>query len=74
MTVIHEFATPIWVQTPLGSGRALTLIDYGLDHNPVFFVQLDGGKFKSIDANDCRAFENITFGIARPEPPKGGEA
>jgi len=50
------------------------MIDYGIDHNPIFLVQLDDGKFKSIDSNDCRAFENLTFGIERPTPPKGGEA
>lgn len=74
MTSIHEFATPLWVQTPLGEGQALLLIDYGIDHNPIFFVRLSAGQFKSIDANDCRGFENLTFGIQRPEAPKGNEA
>jgi hypothetical protein len=73
MTITHEFSSPIWVQTPLGPGRAILMIDYGIDHNPIFLVQLDDGRFKSIDSNDCRAFENLTFGIKRPEPPPGGE-
>lgn len=74
MTTTHEFASPIWVQTPLGPGRALLIFDYGIDHNPIFFVQLDDGKFKSVDCNDCRSFENKTFGIERPEAPKGGQS
>lgn len=74
MTITHEFSSPIWVQTPLGNGRAILMIDYGIDHNPIFLVQLDDGKFKSIDSNDCRAFENKTFGIERPPAPKGCEA
>lgn len=75
MTVIHEFSVPLWVQTPLGEGQALTLIDYGIDHNPVFLVRLsDNGQFKSIDANDCRGVENATYNILRPAAPKGKEA
>lgn len=74
MTITHEFAAPIWVQTPLGGGRALLLFDYGIDHNPVMFVQLDNGQFKSFDSNDCRSYENKTFGIDLPEAPKGGQS
>jgi len=69
MTITHEFSSPIWVQTPIGNGRAILMIDYGIDHNPIFLVQLDDGLFKCIDANDCRAMENLTFGIRRPNPP-----
>lgn len=70
----HEFSTPLWVQTPLGHGQALLLTDYGIDHNPIFLVRLEDGQFKSIDSNDCRGFENLTFNIKRPDAPKGGEA
>jgi hypothetical protein len=75
MTIIHEFHVPLWVQTPLGEGQALAITDYGIDHNPIFLVRLQAtGQFKSIDANDCRGVENVTFGIARPTAPTGGEA
>lgn len=75
MTIIHEFQVPLWVQTPLGPGQAITMTDYGIDHNPVFLVRLsDSGKFKSIDANDCRGVENTTYGIPKPTAPTGGEA
>lgn len=69
MTITHEFASPIWVQTPLGEGRAILLIDYGIDHNPIFLVQLNNGQFKCIDTNDCRGCENLTLGINRPSQP-----
>lgn len=69
MTVIHEFTAPLWVQTPLGEGRALVLIDYGIDHNPVLFVHLDNGQFKCVDSNDCRGMENLMLGIKKPEAP-----
>lgn len=59
----------MWVQTPLGPGRALLLLDYGHDWNGIFFVQLDRGEFKYVDTNDCRGFENPTLGVARPAPP-----
>lgn len=70
MTAIHEFTTPIWIQTPLGLGRALLLIDYGMDHNPILFTHLaKTGQFKSFDSNDCVGCENLTLGIDRPPPP-----
>lgn len=74
MTVIHEFTAPLWVQTPLGDGMAVVMIDYGIEHNPIFMVRLNNGRFKCIDANDCRGMENQTFGIDRPGAPAGGEA
>jgi len=63
MTIIHEFQVPLWVQTPLGEGQAILMTDYGIDHNPIFLVRLQDGRFKSVDSNDCRGFENLTFGI-----------
>ena len=74
MTSFHEFTAPLWVQTPLGSGQAVLLTDYGIDHNPIFLVRLVDGKFKSFDTNDCRGVENQMFGIRRPSPPPGGES
>lgn len=77
-TAIIQLNPPLWVQTPLGDGRAVVLIDYGPDYNPVFLVTLHDGKhdgrFKSIDTNDCRGMENLTFGITRPAAPTGNEA
>lgn len=73
MTITHEFSAPIWVQTPLGPGRAILVFDYGLDHNPVFLVHLDDGKFRCVDMLDLRGFENLTLGIQRPGPPVAGQ-
>lgn len=74
MTAIIQLEPPVWVQTPLGDGRAIMMIDYGHDYNPIFLVQLDNGKFKSIDTNDCRGMENLTFSLPRPAKPLGNEA
>jgi hypothetical protein len=65
MTTIHEFTNPLWVQTPLGEGRARLFIDYGDDHEPILWVHLNNGKLKCIEAKDCLGCENLTFGIAR---------
>jgi hypothetical protein len=72
MTVTHEFMTPIWVQTPLGEGRAILFIDYGIDHNPVFLVQLNCGRIKCFDSNETMGCENMTYGITRPQYPEEG--
>jgi hypothetical protein len=73
MTVTHEFNSPLWVQTPLGEGRAILMIDYGIDHNPVFLVHLNNGKFKCFDSNETMGCENLTYGITRPKYPNEGE-
>jgi hypothetical protein len=44
--MIHEFKTPFDVKTPHGDGRAILLIDYGIDVNTVWVVKLDGGIVK----------------------------
>lgn len=70
MTCIHEFTSPLQVQTPLGDGRALLLIDYGIDTNPVLFVHLNDGRFRCVDQNDLAGVENLMLGIKRPEVTK----
>lgn len=69
MTVIHEFTTPLWLQTPLGDGRAILALEYGVDTNVVLFVQLDNGIFKCFNSNDVRGCENPMLGVSRPAPP-----
>lgn len=70
MTAIHEFANPLWVQTPLGEGRARLFIDYGDDHEPILWVQLNDGKLKCVECRECVGCENLTFGIPRPAQPR----
>lgn len=75
MTTTHEFSSPLWVKTPHGDGRALVLFDYGIDHNPVFMVQLNDGRFLCYDMTQIRGCENMTLGIEckQMSPPEGFE-
>ena len=59
---------PIWVQAKQhGEGRAVALIDYGIDHSTMFLVQLNDGRFRIFNIEDCVGCENFTLGIKRPE-------
>lgn len=58
---------PVWVQArDHGEGRAIVLIDYGLDHSPIFLVQLNDGRFRCFNVEDCAGCENFTAHIERP--------
>lgn len=67
MTVIHEMSTPMWVYSPLGEGMVIALIDYGINHNIVFFVMLKSGQFRCVDSVECRCDENPMLGITKPK-------
>jgi hypothetical protein len=55
---------PIWVVAKdHGEGRAIVLIDYGLDHSCMFLVQLNDGRFRVFNVEDCLGCENFTLGI-----------
>jgi hypothetical protein len=56
--MIHEFKTPFDVKTPHGDGRAILLIDYGIDVNTVWVVKLDGGIVKHYYSDDIRIYDN----------------
>lgn len=69
-SIIHEFSSPLWVNTPLGPGRALLLIDYSADDEPVLFVLLNNTHLKCIRACECFGLENHTYGVhPAPVPP-----
>jgi hypothetical protein len=46
------------VDTPLGIGRAVFLIDYGLDTNTIWVVRLSNGKVKHIESEDILILPN----------------
>jgi hypothetical protein len=56
--MIHEFKTAIPVHTPHGEGRAILIIDYGLDTNSVWIVRLSGGHIKHYYSDDIRVYDN----------------
>jgi len=52
----------IWVDTPLGRGLALLVVDYGLDHNTCWVVALqEDGQVKHFDSNDIKVVKNYTY-------------
>jgi hypothetical protein len=70
MTAIHRIEPPLWVQTPLGEGHALFLIDYGPSLNTVWVIHLfEGGSVTHVDSCEVRVMGNPMWGIAHPEPP-----
>lgn len=54
----------ILVDTPLGRGHAIFLIDYGQHQNSCWVVALsDNGIVKHFDANDVVVATNYTYGM-----------
>ena len=61
---------PIWVNTPLGEGNALIVIDYGPSVNTVWVVhQFDTGNVVHVDSSEVRVMGNAMYGIPHPEKP-----
>jgi hypothetical protein len=66
---------PIWVQTPLGEGDALVLIDYGPNVNTVWLVHLhEDGRAVHFDSSDIRVMGNLMYGIPHPKPPEARQS
>jgi hypothetical protein len=62
--------SPRWVQTPLGQGLWIAIIDYGISHNPIYLVEIcSSGEHRCIDMREIRGLENHTFDIERPLQP-----
>lgn len=67
--MIEFLPSPRWVQTPLGQGLWLAIIDYGISHNPLYLVELIDGHHRVIDMREIRGLENFTFNINKPDMP-----
>ena len=51
--MIHQLNPTILVETPLGKGQAIFIIDYGMHQNTCWVVALiDDGVVKHFDCND----------------------
>lgn len=63
MTTMLQLDPPIWVDTPLGQGVALFLIDYGIHTNSCWVVSLGDKDWnvKHFDANDIKIHKNWTY-------------
>ncbi len=54
----------ILVDTPLGRGHAIFIIDYGMHQNTCWVVALqDSGIVKHFDCNDIIMSTNYTYGV-----------
>ena len=54
----------ILVETPLGTGQALFIIDYGMHQNTCWIVALQkDGVIKHFDCNDIILSTNYTYGV-----------
>lgn len=66
--MILQLNPEIWVETPLGQGLALMVIDYGLGHNTCWVVSLkEDGQIKHFDSNDVKVLKNYTYGFNIPD-------
>ncbi|HMG82683.1 MAG TPA: hypothetical protein VK559_06590 [Ferruginibacter sp.] len=62
--MIHQLDPAILVDTPLGTGQAIFLIDYGMHQNTCWVVALtENGVIKHFDCNDVIMATNYTYGI-----------
>lgn len=59
--MILQLNPTLFVDTPLGPGRVLFIIDYGMDVNTCWVVALNEGKIKHFDANDITLEKNFTY-------------
>ncbi len=62
--MIHQLNPTILVETPLGKGQAIFIIDYGMHQNTCWVVALiDDGVVKHFDCNDIILAANFTYGM-----------
>ncbi len=63
-SMIHQLNPAILVETPLGTGQALFIIDYGMHQNTCWVVALQkNGVVKHFDCNDVIIATNYTYGM-----------
>lgn len=62
--MILQLNPSILVETPLGRGQALFVIDYGMHQNTCWVVTLESnGIVKHFDCNDIILSTNYTYGL-----------
>ena len=62
--MILQLNPSILVNTPLGVGQALFLIDYGMHQNTCWVIAIqDSGIIKHFDCNDVILSTNYTYGM-----------
>lgn len=62
--MILQLDPAILVETPLGHGQAIFIIDYGMHQNSCWVVALlENGIIKHFDCNDVILATNYTYGM-----------
>lgn len=62
MTAIHEIQQVLWVETPLGEGQAIFLMDYGIHENTIYIVALqDTREIKHFTSEQIKICKNHTL-------------
>ena len=62
---------PLHVVTPKGEAWARIVIDYGVDHNPVFICDLfEDRSTLNVDSEEIYWGGNTMYNLHHPEPPK----
>lgn len=62
--MILQLNPSILVETPLGTGQAMLIIDYGMHQNSCWVVALqENGVIKHFDCNDVILSTNYTYGM-----------
>ncbi len=62
--MILQLNPTIMVETPLGQGHCIFIIDYGMHQNTCWVVALEeSGIVKHFDCNDIIISTNYTYGI-----------
>lgn len=62
--MIHQLNPTIMVDTPLGKGQTIFIIDYGMHQNTCWVVALiTNGIVKHFDCNDIVLAANFTYGM-----------
>jgi hypothetical protein len=62
--MILQLNPSIMVETPLGTGHAIFIIDYGMHQNTCWVVALQkDGVIKHFDCNDIILSTNYTYGL-----------
>jgi hypothetical protein len=62
--MILQLDPAILVETPLGQGQAIFIIDYGMHQNSCWIVALiETGIIKHFDCNDVVLSTNYTYGM-----------
>lgn len=73
--MILQLNPTILVETPLGPGQALFLIDYGMHQNTCWVVALQrDGAVRHFDCNDVALSANHTYGMNLARHRPGGPA